>query len=343
MSVNIVYSSSDAYAPCTGVSVFSLLSNNTDVEELRVYVLSSGISEKNKEKLRATAAEFGRSLKIIEAADDFEKAAAYFDLPPCRGSYSTYSRILMDTWLSSLERVMVIDADTLVTGSIRAAYETDMTDKVFAAVPELAVYSCGSTIEDPQLIAAQRVYYNFGIVVVNMAVWRQKKIKEKLKKELGEYKGEIRVADQSIGNRFLGDCIAPLPFRYNYYSPLHGTSYAALTRLFARPDLLSEQTLTQERAEAAILHFYGHPFERPWYAHSASPYSALYLQYRRRSQWANEPLQRWPKSINFVFAVYDRISYLMLRAHMYNTALLFRYRLGQRVKARTGQSRQQTN
>lgn len=49
--MNIVYSSSDSYAPIAGVSLYSLLKNNKQCKELSVFIIDNNISEKNKEKI----------------------------------------------------------------------------------------------------------------------------------------------------------------------------------------------------------------------------------------------------------------------------------------------------
>lgn len=50
--MNIVYSSSDSYAPIAGVSIMSLLHNNTDADEINIYMIDNNISDENKRDLR---------------------------------------------------------------------------------------------------------------------------------------------------------------------------------------------------------------------------------------------------------------------------------------------------
>ena len=48
--MNIVYSSSDSYAPIAGVSIMSLLHNNTDADEINIYMIDNNISDENKKR-----------------------------------------------------------------------------------------------------------------------------------------------------------------------------------------------------------------------------------------------------------------------------------------------------
>ena len=50
--LNICYASSNEYAPYTGISLFSCLENNADIVD-KVFILSFGIDDDNKEKLRS--------------------------------------------------------------------------------------------------------------------------------------------------------------------------------------------------------------------------------------------------------------------------------------------------
>ena len=46
--MNVVYSSSDSFAPIAGVAITSLLVNNKDADELNIFLIDNNISEENK-------------------------------------------------------------------------------------------------------------------------------------------------------------------------------------------------------------------------------------------------------------------------------------------------------
>ena len=157
--MDIVYSSSDAYAICTGVSLYSLYENNKDIDILNVHVLSTDISDINKSRLRDIAKDFGRILDIIDAKEGFIAQARKLNLPLLRGAYNTYGRVVLNTWFSHLDKVMIIDSDTMVCGSIKEAWDIDMSNFLVAAVPELAMYTKYNHFEDPNLMANVDMYY----------------------------------------------------------------------------------------------------------------------------------------------------------------------------------------
>lgn len=62
----VVYISSDSYVKQTGTSIYSLLENNVHIKNLDIYVISTGISQRNKERLRSVAAGFQRKIEVID-------------------------------------------------------------------------------------------------------------------------------------------------------------------------------------------------------------------------------------------------------------------------------------
>ena len=333
--MNIVYSSSNAYCECTCISLISLLENNKSCD-ISIYVLSTDISDENKVYLRNIAQQYNRSITIIDAKDDFINGSKIFKLELLRGAYNTYSRIMLNNWFSDLEKVIVVDSDTLIVNDISEMDKINLDGKLIAAVPEIAVYSANSTIEDKELLSSIDTYFNMGIVVVNLKEWRKRDINSYLIKKIEEEKKVNKVADQSIINRYLNKYIVRMNLRYNYYSPMHGTSYKMIKRVFNVKEVFKENEIAEAQKKPAIIHFYGHSFERPWFKHSATPYKKEYKSYRNKTKWSRVPAQKWRKPSNFVLKVYDLLCFFLLKLHMYDTCLYFRYVIGQRTKGKTG-------
>ena len=67
--MNVVYSSSDSYAPIAGVSICSLLKNNTDADEINIYMIDNNISAENKQRFENLANEYKRNIIFIPQPD----------------------------------------------------------------------------------------------------------------------------------------------------------------------------------------------------------------------------------------------------------------------------------
>lgn len=61
---HIVYASDDGFAEILGVSLVSLFENSGDMKGIRVYILDSGISKHNREKIEEVCIRYQRSLPV---------------------------------------------------------------------------------------------------------------------------------------------------------------------------------------------------------------------------------------------------------------------------------------
>lgn len=333
--MEIVYSSSDAYSSCTGVSLLSLYENNKDVEDLNVHILSTDITLINKEKLNSVAQQYGRSLNIIDAKQDFIDEANRLELELLRGAYNTYSRVVLNRWFSSLDKIMVIDSDTMVCGSLKPAWNFDLSDFALAAVPELAMYTKEIRFEDPELLRDLDTYYNMGICVVNLKKWRDEKYDELIYNSIKRDHPIFRIADQSIINKYLNGKIARLPLQFNYYSPVHNVSYNTLCKVFPRKKIFELEELEKASKKTAIIHYFGHSYERPWFKHSVALRKDEYIQIRNKSPWKDEPYSKWRKE-SLIINIYDFICFCLLKLKLNAACLRFRYIWGQKIQELLG-------
>lgn len=336
--MEIVYSSSDAYASCTGVSLLSLYEHNKDIEILNVHILSTDITSENKAKLCSVAEKYGRKLDIINAKQDFIDEAERLNLKLLRGAYNTYSRVVLNHWFSALDKIMVVDSDTMVCGSLKPAWDLDLTDYALAAVPELAMYTKKIRFEDPELLKDLDTYFNMGICVVNLKKWRDDNYDQLIYNSIKRDHPVFRIADQSIINKYLKGKIARLPLQFNYYTPIHNVCYKTLCEVFPRKKIFEFDEFEYASKNPVIIHYFGHSYERPWFKHSVALRQTEYRHFRANSPWKNEPYSLWRKG-SFVYNFYDIICYCLLKLHMNTACLKFRYIWGQKIQVLLGTHR----
>lgn len=339
MTVNIVYSSSDYYAQCMGVSIYSLLVNNQEIPEIRIYVLETGISEGNKRKINMIGKQFNRKVMFIEAQRQFDDYVKKFKFKYLRGSYNTYARVMLNAWFGDLDKVLLIDSDTLVVDSIKDLWDTDIENYLIGAVPEAAVYSAYNTYEDDKIVSNSNPYFNMGIVLCNLKYWREQRLDDLIEEKMNGYKTAFMIADQSILNYAVNDRIKRLHLKYNFYTAMHSVKYSTIKKVFSSLNIFSETEFFEARNNPVIIHFVGHPFERPWFDGSVSCYKNEYLLYRGKTPWKDEALMSIPRPKNIIFGFYDRFTYLLLKTNMVNITHHFRYIWAQKIKKLINQSR----
>ena len=137
--MNVVYVSNEAYAQHFAVSLASLCDCNPDEEELKIYLLDTGILPETAEKLKELAADFGRILTLIPCRNLEER----FPERPDTGRFdlSTLGRFFLGELLpADVKRVLYLDCDTVVQRSLHRMYKSELGGKLLAMAEEPSIY-----------------------------------------------------------------------------------------------------------------------------------------------------------------------------------------------------------
>lgn len=124
------------------------------------------------------------------------------------GGYINLLKVYYPTLLPRLKKVIHLDIDTIICDSLDPFWKIDLTDKWIAAVPE---YSARHS----QLKLYGDMYYNAGVMLINLQQMRKDNIEDTMAKFLIEVPQPF--ADQDAWNKYgiEQDKIAVAPARYN--------------------------------------------------------------------------------------------------------------------------------
>lgn len=188
--MNILTATDDNYAPWCGVMLSSLFKHNNE-EDIHVYILADNVSDDNKEKFK----KLHPGITIIDLEDaSFKSWVPSLEL----GEYlsrTTWARLaLSDVLPSNVHKILHIDADTIILGSLRELYETDLTGMAAAAVDEY---------RDARYIGIDGLYFNAGVILFNVDYFRENRIKEKCIEFVKSNASIIRFHDQDVLNKVL--------------------------------------------------------------------------------------------------------------------------------------------
>lgn len=285
----ISYSSSDFYAPHTGISIASLLENNKDVENIEIFILDLGIEEDNKRRLSTIVDKFNRKLSFISVIDKDIVEYVGKDVPPHIGSYATYARLCAPiVYPTYVDRIVCVDSDMIITGSIRIVANMDMTGKVVAAVPCLykRYHSiAGKSAEEKGIMANHKYYINNGFMIINLENWRKYDFENRVKEAVKDM-SVFKHKDQSIMNYILEDnFLLPIPLRYNFY--LHSVPKYKLKSLNVEP--FTRHDLKEAEDNPVVIHYVGDE-TRPWFRENISTMSEYYFKYKAMTPYADYPI-----------------------------------------------------
>ena len=144
--LNIVYHSSDLFAPVLGSSMASVFENNKSMEEIHIYVFENPLSDENKAKLISLSEKYSRNVHFIKMPD--VNADQKLGLKAVKDGwfFNSYMKLFLDDYLpSTLERVLYLDSDVLVVDDAntdRFVLVQPASNQSDAGHPQLVVDTC---------------------------------------------------------------------------------------------------------------------------------------------------------------------------------------------------------
>lgn len=302
--MNIVYSASNLYAPLAGISMTSLFLNNVDAPEITVVILDNRIGAENKEKLQETAKKFGRELRFVPLAEVVQKVS----LDMKRWNISTFGRLFEASSLPDMDKVIHIDCDTIVDGSLQPLWETDIENAVLAASPDCISDGYKTNIG----MRPEELYIQAGVILLNLKRIRKLHLEDTFTAYLEKYGEHLSFVDQEIINACVpAEEKRELPLRYNSYSLLHYLTYEQVRQFKRVTHMVTKENFKDSLDHGVIYHFTWCALEgtRPWIEGDDHPKKERFLWYRSQSAWAD--MAPWQdtrkKSKRYVTALVKRI------------------------------------
>ena len=262
--MTIVYASDRKYATLTAISAVSALRHNPGS---RIVLLGYNLEQDAQEVVRSSVEKAGGTFLYRDVSPAIEelKKKGYNGYT----SYAAYARVFIPQVLYDEKKVLYIDGDTLVNGSLEELLETDLGGRPFALGVDCVPSSYRKVINLPSPIP----YFNSGVMLIDLDVWRSRRCTERFLDELCNPAGPNPFGDQDIFCRAFRGEIALLPPKWNFISHFFLFSYDGLARVVGGGDCLvfSRAQYDEARRDPRIFHFLGHTLGRPWYTGSRHP------------------------------------------------------------------------
>ena len=276
--MNILYTLNDKFVPQVSASICSICENNKDIEEINFYLISKEITDENKAKLQDFIKSYGRNVTIKELGD----IKQYFDFEFDTTGWNpiVLARLILDKFLDeSIDKVLYIDGDTIVRGSLKELWHTDLGDNILAASIEPTVDSK----RKENLGLDKYPYYNAGVLLINLNKWR----KEKAGKIILDYykanNGRLFANDQDAINAALAGKIYTLLPKYNFYNIFYQYPYKFLKKLMGTVEYFDKDEFEKCVENPVIIHYLGE--ERPWRIGNNHKYKNEYVESLNKTPW----------------------------------------------------------
>lgn len=299
--MNILYNLNDGFVPQVGAGIVSVCENNKDLTNIHFYILSYGIIEGNKKKLNKLVKKYKRNIDIIEL-DDLNK---YFDFNFDTNGWNpiVLSRLLLDKILpESLDKILYLDGDTIVRGSLEELWNMDLNGKTIGM-------SIEPTIDRKRIKILElddKPYYNAGVLMVDLKRWRKIKAGDRIINYYKKYDGNLFANDQDAINGAMKNEIITISPKYNFYNIFNQYSYNFLKKQMKNSDYISKSMFEDAVNNPIIIHYLGE--ERPWREGNKHKYRDDYKKYLSMSYWKNIPDEKGWKLYFFCWNTFNFVT-----------------------------------
>lgn len=281
--MNVFYFSSDLYASIAAVSMISLLENNKTIERIHFYIADDGIKEETKGKLTEMLSKYNADITYIPLPDPSELLDFPFEERYQIGH--SYPRMCIARLLpKSIERVLILDSDTLVMDDLGKLWNMDMGDNILAGVVDcmnLKAFNRQFALSEGQF------YCNAGMFLVDMNKWREQRIEDEIISSIREHDGNVFFFEQTLMNYSCRGKISKLHPCYNVYTLFYAFEYENLLT-WRRPTVFYNKKAVQEAVEQPkIIHFTRNFYMKshPWKEGSEHPLTEVYRNYMQMTPW----------------------------------------------------------
>jgi len=189
----------DNYAPFVATTMASILKNTKS--HVDFYVLSDGITDKNKAKIANERKWFKNfSLSFVDLNQD--KLQEIFKERE-NISRTTYARLFIPELdvSKNLKKAIYLDVDMIITKDINMLYSEDLGNKIIGTVDDnydsVRYFNHNKKLNNAFFkefnIPKEHVYFNAGMLLIDMEKWRKEQITYKL----------VEFAHKSMSNKYL--------------------------------------------------------------------------------------------------------------------------------------------
>lgn len=292
---NILCCPDNNYIPYCGIMLTSLFENNRDIN-FTVYIIAAKLKKTNKELLEKLCCIYNNCISFIDIENN--------DLGNCpvkKGdhvSIAAYYRIFAPQLLpQNIDKILYLDGDIIINGSINNLYNTNIDNNAFGAVIDEDYL--GEKKYTRLEIPFNKSYINSGVLLINLKYWRKYNLVDKCLAYTKNNQERIVLHDQDVLNAVLFDKIKLLPITYNFQT---GFLYK-ITKLDNDKRIELQNCLYTP----IIIHYTG-PC-KPWHKDSKHPYRKRFIYNKSISLWNKQPMIGNKNTKDFIIGLISEIAW----------------------------------
>lgn len=224
-----------------------------------IHLIASGVEQKEREGIRSCIEQNQGAASFYTIDESLVRGFVLLSNWTSTVYYRLFFPFLVP---KTIDRLLYLDADTIVLKDLTSLFESDIEN-----FPLGAVYDNYVKIQARLNITEEGEYFNSGVLLFDLKKWREQKISEQAFDYLTRHPQNILFVDQCALNAVLFKNWKKLPLKYNVLY-----SYV--------PESMSKSEFKKFLADKVIIHYTLH---RPWNMLSKNRLGYLYHYYLRKS------------------------------------------------------------
>lgn len=280
--LHIALASDENYAEFVAIVITSLFATSKGFERISIHLLSNNISSDTVNKINQHIPQNGE-LTVYDISDIGKRLKTNI---PSTIAISAYSRLFLASILPpNINKVLYVDCDVIFNNDISELWDTNITNNSVAGVLD--------TLPDNKSknnigISCNSPYINSGVLLINLANWRQKGIEKQFIDFLLAHNGTVHHHDQGIINAVCKDKLILHP-QYNLTSSYISHPYKLLAK--TNTPFYSKEEVNDAIIKPSIIHFTEGFYNRPWIKNSKHPLYSTFHKYRDMTLWKDASLR----------------------------------------------------
>jgi lipopolysaccharide biosynthesis glycosyltransferase len=280
--MDIVICINKQYLMPAGVMLCSLFENNKE-EQINIHALLGECGDLCAKPLQEMTEKYHQTICFYDMkdarTDDFPVGLYFQEAFITKEAY--FRLFVMDVLPLTLEKVLYLDVDMVICGSVRELWNTDISDVAVGAVPDCFHQDIHETNRIGYEVGLG--IFNSGVLLINLNYWREHDVMKEFVTYAKEAKDHLKYHDQDVLNYVFRHCKKELPIRFNLQT-IH-MYYDCFRYLHFR--LIKE--VEEAFRHPVIIHYTGP--EKPWYRNAYHPLKIYFEKYRQLTPWKKDALK----------------------------------------------------
>ncbi len=222
-----------------GTLLYSVDENTSSFVD--AYIIYDNLSEKSLKKLTTLNDIFSTvKVQMVRVPDKQQEKINKISLENNGLPVTSCYRFILADLLPSLDRIIYLDIDTLVLGDLTELWRINLEGNFIGATKDILLYSDMNASQSQRFIFEKEMYFNSGILLIDLNLFREYKISNKLIDFAINTVSYCRYGDQDILNYYFSGTLKLLDVIWN----------------------CGRKFMDGIEDKIKIVHFYG--LEKPW-------------------------------------------------------------------------------